>query len=177
MATSVPTGIVIPLDNVNGRNARRLLTTGKKGRIISASYLWCSRNLTDGWIGHQAAGSPWGSCPSCATCLSHLSSTLLLRSRRRPLREVVRYIQDWQGGDTKLAWTPMDINGQDCNTGGNRRRVSWLTEDVVWIAAKLTRSSRRAKPSTVLSTPLASLMSHINISFCISNVLWERYQI
>ena len=44
--------------------------------------------------------------------------------------------------------------------------MSALAEDVVWIDTKLVKSIRRAKPSMDLSTPLASLMSHISISFC-----------
>ena len=48
--------------------------------------------------------------------------------------------------------------------------MSTLAEDVVWIDTKFVKSIRRAKPSIDLSTPLASLMSHINISFCESVV-------
>jgi hypothetical protein len=44
--------------------------------------------------------------------------------------------------------------------------MSTLAEEVVWMAAKLIKSNRRAKPSMDLSTPLASLISHINRSFC-----------
>ena len=44
--------------------------------------------------------------------------------------------------------------------------MSSLAEDVVWIDAKLMKSNRRATPSTDLSTPLASLISHMSISFC-----------
>jgi hypothetical protein len=45
-----------------------------------------------------------------------------------------------------------------------------LAWEVVWIAAKLTRSNRLARPSTDLSTPSASLMSHMSISFCVSTI-------
>jgi hypothetical protein len=41
-----------------------------------------------------------------------------------------------------------------------------LARDIEWTDTRLIRSNRRAKPSTDLSTDLASLMSHINISFC-----------
>src|ERR1700730_5209256 len=41
-----------------------------------------------------------------------------------------------------------------------------LACDVVWIAAKFTVSNRRARPSRDLSTPRASLMSHMSKSFC-----------
>ena len=40
-----------------------------------------------------------------------------------------------------------------------------LPKVVEWIDARLTTSKRRAKPSGDLSTPLASLMSHMSISF------------
>jgi hypothetical protein len=43
-----------------------------------------------------------------------------------------------------------------------------LTIEVVWIEAKLTASMRLAKPSRDFSAPLASFMSHINMSFCTS---------
>jgi hypothetical protein len=45
-----------------------------------------------------------------------------------------------------------------------------LAKDAGWIAAKLTKSILRATPSRDLSTPLASLMSHMSISFCDSAV-------
>ena len=45
------------------------------------------------------------------------------------------------------------------------RRLVWLTREVVKIDAKLITSNRRAKPPRDLSTPLASLMSHIRKSF------------
>ena len=41
-----------------------------------------------------------------------------------------------------------------------------LAIDVVCIAAALIHSNRRAKPSMDLSTPVASVMSHMSISFC-----------
>jgi hypothetical protein len=44
--------------------------------------------------------------------------------------------------------------------------MSTLAEDVVCIAAKLAKSNLRAKPSTDLSTPVASVTSHMSISFC-----------
>jgi hypothetical protein len=44
--------------------------------------------------------------------------------------------------------------------------MSTLAKDVVCIAAKLVTSNRRAKPSTDLSTPVASVMSHMSKSFC-----------
>ena len=44
------------------------------------------------------------------------------------------------------------------------RRWAWLTIEVVKMAAKLTASNRRARPSRDLSTPLASLMSHMRKS-------------
>ena len=44
--------------------------------------------------------------------------------------------------------------------------MSALAEEVVCIAAKSAKSNRRAKPSTDLSTPVASVMCHISISFC-----------
>jgi hypothetical protein len=49
--------------------------------------------------------------------------------------------------------------------------MSSLAKDVGWIAAKLTKSNLRAKPSRDLSTPLASLMSHMSISFCESSTV------
>jgi hypothetical protein len=55
-------------------------------------------------------------------------------------------------------------DNKDYIIGGER--MSSLAKDVEWIAAKLTRSNLRATPSTDLSTPLASLMSHMSISFC-----------
>jgi hypothetical protein len=48
--------------------------------------------------------------------------------------------------------------------------MSSLAKDAEWMPAKLTASIRRAKPSSDLSTPLASLMSHMSISFCESIV-------
>jgi hypothetical protein len=45
-----------------------------------------------------------------------------------------------------------------------------LAKVVVCIDARLNPNMRRAKPSVDLSTPLASLMSHISISFCESAV-------
>jgi len=45
------------------------------------------------------------------------------------------------------------------------RKVT-LAWEVEWIAAKLTTSNLRAKPSRDLSIPLASFMSHMSISFC-----------
>jgi hypothetical protein len=45
-------------------------------------------------------------------------------------------------------------------------KVLSLACEVVWTAAKLTVSSRRARPSRDLSTPLASLISHMSRSFC-----------
>ena len=51
---------------------------------------------------------------------------------------------------------------QDCIIGGTLS----LAKDVELIDTKLTKSIRRAKPSTDLSTPLASLISHMSISFC-----------
>ncbi len=47
-----------------------------------------------------------------------------------------------------------------------RDGMSTLATDVVCIATKFNKSSRRARPSMDLSTPLASFISHINISFC-----------
>ena len=59
--------------------------------------------------------------------------------------------------------------------------MSPLAKDVECIEARLTVSNRRAKPSADLSTPLASSMSHMSISFCESfvqsSVCCERYQI
>jgi hypothetical protein len=43
---------------------------------------------------------------------------------------------------------------------------STLAKDVVNTAEKLARNNRRAKPSMDLSTPVASVMSHMSISFC-----------
>ena len=54
-------------------------------------------------------------------------------------------------------------------SGGEITAIS-LAWEVVWIAAKFTTSNRLAKPSTDLSTPLASLMSHMSISFCDSAI-------
>jgi len=53
-------------------------------------------------------------------------------------------------------------NDQDCTA----ECKVLLACDVVWTAAKLTVSNRRARPSRDLSTPWASLMSHMSISFC-----------
>jgi hypothetical protein len=49
-----------------------------------------------------------------------------------------------------------------------------LTREVVKIAAKLMMSNRRAKPSTDLSTPLDSFMSHMSMSFCFSALVIRR---
>jgi hypothetical protein len=57
---------------------------------------------------------------------------------------------------------------RDCIIGGDG--MTPLAKDVECIDAKLTTSKRRAKPSGDLSTPLASLMSHMSISFCKSAV-------
>src|SRR6267142_377939 len=54
-------------------------------------------------------------------------------------------------------------------SGGEISALS-LAWEVEWIAAKLTTSNRLATPSTDLSTPLASLMSHMSISFCDSTI-------
>lgn len=43
-----------------------------------------------------------------------------------------------------------------------------LTVEVVWIDAKLTASIRLAKASREYSVPVASLMSHMSMSFCSS---------
>jgi hypothetical protein len=50
------------------------------------------------------------------------------------------------------------------HVGEDRKTI--LAKDIEWTDARLSRSNRRAKPSRDLSTDLASLMSHINISFC-----------
>ena len=44
--------------------------------------------------------------------------------------------------------------------------MSSLARDVKLIAAILIVSNRRARPSTDLSTPLASLIIHMRKSFC-----------
>ena len=48
--------------------------------------------------------------------------------------------------------------------------MSSLAKDVGCMAARLVASNRRAKPSGDLSTPFASLISHMSISFCESAV-------
>ena len=58
------------------------------------------------------------------------------------------------------------LTGNDQNCIIRRDGMSSLAVDVELMAARLTTSNRRAMPSTDLSTPLASLMSHISISFC-----------
>jgi hypothetical protein len=44
--TNVPAGTVTPLENVNGRNARRLTATGKRGRV--------NQHLVFGMVGKES---------------------------------------------------------------------------------------------------------------------------
>jgi hypothetical protein len=48
METSVPAGTVTPLENVNGRNARRVVATRKKRRV--------DQHLVLGMLGKESNG-------------------------------------------------------------------------------------------------------------------------
>jgi hypothetical protein len=52
-----------------------------------------------------------------------------------------------------------------------------LAKEVEWMPVKLTASNRRAMPSRDFSTPLASLMSHMSISFCKISCEMKYYRI
>src|SRR5216684_7405003 len=102
-ATSVPAGMVTPLENVKGRRARRYDPTsqdrrnskGERPSVTTLGYaMGGERNLTDSKVGCQFSGFPERSCRSCASCPFRPWSNLPSLPRHRPLGEVVQYIPD-----------------------------------------------------------------------------------
>ena len=56
--TSVPAGTVTPLENVNGRNARRVKATGLGEKKLESCTGVTERESTNEGRNHQPAGSP-----------------------------------------------------------------------------------------------------------------------
>ena len=58
METSVPAGTVTPLENVNGRNARRVKATGLGENKSGSCTAVTERDSTNEGRNHQPAGPP-----------------------------------------------------------------------------------------------------------------------
>src|SRR6266850_6144502 len=95
--------MVTPLENVNGRNARRVKPAWSTGISETAAM---ERVLTNRCRDYRPVGSPAKSCPACTFYRSRLSSNLPLLSLPPPLDGGVRYTLDWRGGGTILVSAP-----------------------------------------------------------------------
>ena len=99
-ATTVPAGTVMPLENVNGRNAIRTSTTS---RTVSATETEGQTNKLNQCLDHPDVEFLARNCQSCTFCPIQLSSTLPQPRRLQLLDEEVRCTLDWKEGGTMLA--------------------------------------------------------------------------
>jgi hypothetical protein len=162
---SVPAGTVMPLENVNGRIASRPSTTRKNWHQQLRRKPERTKGRTNAYAVYPLS-------------LSQETVNLVhfIQSSFRPaflghggfdfLTEGFDIL--WIGKKAVERLGERLVYMQVLRRLVDFGTTMQLTIEVVWIDAKLTPSIRLAKPSRDLSGPLASFMSHMNMSSCTS---------